>query len=140
MASGQVETHVPTTRTMFCRASLPVLAALTVIGGILDTAHPMTATASGASVNFRFTLTNELPFARKAEPVVCGLPLARGFVRAADQLNLLDSEDRPVPVQVLTTSTYSDGTPRWVLLAYHADLPPEGEVVYRLARGHQVES
>jgi len=50
------------------------------------------------------TLTNELPFQRKAEPVTCGVPLARGFARRADELTLLDSNGRAVSVQILTTS------------------------------------
>ena len=73
---------------MFGRASLVVLAALTMTAGILDTAHRMTAAASKAPDEVSFTLTNELPFARKTEPVTCGLPLARRFVREADQLTL----------------------------------------------------
>jgi len=129
---------MPTTRIKHFRASVTLLVALTSLVVVLDTVHPVTAIALEAPAEVCFTLTNELPFARKAEPVTCGLPLAGGFAREADQLTLWDSEGHPVPVQVLTTSTYHDGTPRWVLLGFHADLPPEGEAVYRLARGPRV--
>ncbi len=81
------------------------------------------------------TLTNELPFQRKAEPVTCGVPLARGFARRADELTLLDSNGRAVPVQILTTSTYKDNTPRWALLSFQADVPAKGKAVYRLTSG-----
>ena len=112
-----------------------MLVALTTIAGVLDGVQGRAATAPGTPTEVGFTLTNQLPFERKAEPVTCGLPLARGFVRHADELTLLDANGRALPVQVLTTSTYNDGTPRWVLLGLHADLPPEGEAVYRLAHG-----
>ena len=80
------------------------------------------------------TLTNELPFERKAEPVTCGVPLARGFVSRADDLTLLGPAGRATPVQATTTSTYKDSTPRWVLLDFQVHLPASGKTVYRLTR------
>ncbi len=89
------------------------------------------------STEIKLTLTNELPFERKAESITCGVPLAKGLVSHADELMLLGSDDRSVPVQILTTSTYKDGTPRWVLLGFQADVPASGEAVYRLAKGRR---
>ncbi len=68
-------------------------------------------------------------------PIRCGLPLARGFARRAEDLTLLAPDGRAVPVQLLTTGTYHDGTPRWVLLDFQTSLPAGGKAVYRLARG-----
>ena len=85
----------------------------------------------------RLALTNPLPFARSAEPVSCGVPLARGFVRQASELALLDAQGAAVPVQVKVTSTYRDGTPRWVLLTFFAHAPARDKVVYTLTRGHR---
>jgi hypothetical protein len=84
------------------------------------------------------TLTNDLPFERRAEPVTCGVPLVRGWVRRAEELTLLGPEGQAVPVQILPTSTYHDGTPRWVLLDFQADLPAAGRAVYRLTKGPRV--
>jgi hypothetical protein len=81
------------------------------------------------------TLTNALPFARSAEPVSCGIPLARGFVHHAHELVLLDGQGAAVPVQLKTTSTYRDGTPRWVLLTFLAHVPAQDKSVYTLKRG-----
>ena len=81
------------------------------------------------------TIHNELPFERRDEAVTCGVPLPRGFVGSADDLTLLAADGRPVPLGATTTSTYHDGTPRWVLLDFRADLTAGGQAVYRLARG-----
>jgi len=45
----------------------------------------------------KLTLTNELPFEREAEPVTCGVPLARGFADHADELTLLGPDGRFLP-------------------------------------------
>ncbi|MFC1719490.1 hypothetical protein ACFL6S_37920, partial [Candidatus Poribacteria bacterium] len=82
----------------------------------------------------KLTLTNEMPFERKAEPITCGMPLARGFAQKADELTLLGADGRAVPVQISTTSTYKDDTPRWVLLGFQVDVPAKGEAIYRLVR------
>jgi hypothetical protein len=89
----------------------------------------------GPLAEVRLTLANELPFEREGEPVTCGVPLARGFVRDFDELTLLGPEGRAVPLQALPTSTYQDGSPRWVLLDFQADLPAGGKAAYRLTKG-----
>lgn len=83
----------------------------------------------------RLALSNDLPFARAAEPVTCGVPLVRGFVRSPDELALVDERGQAVPVQITATSTYRDGTPRWVLLRFAADVPAGGRTFYQLTRG-----
>lgn len=80
----------------------------------------------------KLTLTNDLTLKREAEPVTCGVPLARGFVRKAEQVSLIRSDGRPVPCQVLVTNAYKDGSPRWVLLDFQADLTPTSTVAYSL--------
>lgn len=79
------------------------------------------------------TLSNELPFSRDAEPVTCGVPLARRFVGKAEQLSLTGPRGTPVPCQILATNEYRDGSPRWVLLDFQADVPPSAGVTYRLS-------
>jgi hypothetical protein len=78
------------------------------------------------------TLRNDLPFSRDAEPVTCGVPLARGLVGKAGQLSLIGPNGTPVPCQVLVTGEYKDRSPRWVLLDFQADLPPKATLTYRL--------
>ena len=78
------------------------------------------------------TLNNPLPIDREAEPVTCGVPLAKGFVASAAKLGLAGPNGAPVPVQVQVTGTYKDRSPRWVLLNFVSDVPAKGRAVYRL--------
>jgi len=96
------------------------------------------ASAAQETLNeIKLTFNNELPFERKAEPTTCGVPLVRAFVINDDELTLFDLNGQAVPVQILTTSKYKDGTPRWVLLDFQADVPAKGKTIYRLARGQR---
>jgi len=109
------------------------------VGGIVCVAVSTAWAASEVPEGIALTLTNELPFARRCEPVRCGVPLARGFVHRAEELTLFGPEGRAVPVQIMTTGSYRDGTPRWVLLSFQADVPAGGKVIYRLAKGPRTE-
>ena len=60
------------------------------------------------------------------------MPLARGFVAGVDQLGLVDEQGSEPAQQILLTGSYRNGTPRWVLVTFHADLPAKGQAVYRL--------
>jgi hypothetical protein len=81
------------------------------------------------------SLTNDLPFPRIGELVAGGVPLVRGFAGGAYGLALLGPDGQPVPAQITASSAYRDGTPRWVLVRFAADVPARGRAVYRLAKG-----
>ena len=70
----------------------------------------------------QLSLTNDLPSARCRAG---HLRRAAGawICEQADDLTLLAPDGKPAPVQIATTSTYRDGTPRWVLLSFQADVP-----------------
>jgi len=107
------------------------LAALTV-GLIVMPSGTAGFTQQKVPQEVRLTLSNDLTVRRDAEPVTCGVPLARGFVSKAEQLSLIRSDGSHVPCQVLVTNRYKDGSPRWVLLDFQADLPPSATVAYSL--------
>lgn len=88
-----------------------------------------------AAAEVTLTLASDLPFDRVGEPVTCGVPLVHGFARGPEELALLGPSGNPLPVQVETTSAFRDGTPRWVLLRFAADVPAAGRAVYRLTQG-----
>jgi len=81
------------------------------------------------------SIANDQPFDRVGEPMTCGVPLVRGFVGGPNELALLGPDGRPVPVQTEVTSTFHDGTPRWVLLRFAADVSAAGTATYRLTKG-----
>ncbi len=80
----------------------------------------------------RLTLKNPSSFERRGEPMTCGVPLVKGFAGKADRLTLQGPDGKPVPLQIQTTGSYGDGTPRWVLLDFQTDLKAAQEAVYRL--------
>jgi len=110
-----------------------------ICGVLLLSGMTAMSLAQEAPPEIALTLTNDLPFAREAEPVACGVPLVRGYVRDADELRLLGPDDEPTPAQVSVTSKYVDGTPRWVLLRFLVDLPANGRATYRLSKGDAAE-
>ncbi len=119
-------------RTSLCKM------ATVVVTLVVGTGVSVASAAGESPAAVKLTLGNELRFERTGEPVTCGLPLVRGFVRRSEELTLLGPGGRAVPVQVLTTSTYKDGTPRWVLVDFQADVPGGGKAVYRLTTGPRV--
>ena len=71
---------------------------------------------------------------RIAEAVTGGVPLPEGAVRAAAGLALLDAQGRPLPCQVLPQCHWPDGSIKWVLLDFQADLAANAVATYRLVR------
>jgi hypothetical protein len=94
-----------------------------VVTGILCTESSVLSAGNTAPTAVTFTLSNGQRLERNAEPIRCGLPLVREFARRGEDLTLFGPDGRTVPVQLLTTGTYHDGTPRWVLLDFQATVP-----------------
>jgi len=69
--------------------------------------------------------------ARRAEPVTCGLPFARGALRDPGRLRLLDPGGAPVPVQARALDAWPDGSVRWALLDWPASAGGPGPATYR---------
>jgi hypothetical protein len=81
---------------------------------------------------------NPLSSPRRAEPVTSGVPIPRdlGLLDVAD-LRLLGADGSPVPAQFTPLARWGGGADdaapiRWLLVDFQADVPPHGEVIYRL--------
>ncbi len=74
---------------------------------------------------------------RKQWPVHFGVPMPEGIIKDTRQLHLLDTSGREVPCQFTVLSRYwgKDGSIRWVLLDFLADIPARGKAVYTLTNG-----
>jgi hypothetical protein len=59
---------------------------------------------------------------RVAEPVTFGLPFPRGLSRDADGLQLRDDRGYAVPLQARALDRWPDGSIRWALVDFQADL------------------
>ena len=76
---------------------------------------------------------NSAPEARSREPLAVGVPLARGVLQNADGLTLNDDQGNPLPVQTRPLSCWPDGSIKWLLCDFLADLPSSRESVFRLS-------
>ena len=72
---------------------------------------------------------------RGAWPVTRGVPLPPGAVRAPDDLRLEDAQGRAVPLQCRPLCSWPDGSMKWVLVDFQADIAAGGEAVYYLICG-----
>lgn len=56
-------------------------------------------------------------------PVSGGVPFAEGVLRLTERVRLVDSAGKERPVQVETLCTWPDGSVKWLLVEFAADLP-----------------
>src|SRR5882762_3748801 len=73
------------------------------------------------------------PIERRGEPVTCGLPWPRGVLPDDCHLIVEDERGTPVLVQTRTLDRWSDGSCRWVLLDWLANV--RGTARYRARVG-----
>lgn len=67
---------------------------------------------------------------RHGEPVTCGVPWPKGALRDRNWLILRDSVGQAVPLQTSVLDLWQDGSVRWLLLDWRADV--DGAAQYRL--------
>jgi len=70
-------------------------------------------------------------------PVTAGIPFPRGNLASADHVRLI-CDNTEVPVQIKPTATWLDGSIKWVLISFLADIPANEETVYSLEFGRNV--
>ncbi|MFO8079019.1 MAG: hypothetical protein R6V07_01830 [Armatimonadota bacterium] len=71
-------------------------------------------------------------------PVSQGVPFPQGALGSADHARVLDAAGAEVPAQIDVTSRWPDGTVKWVLLDFQADIPETRQVQYALEFGTEV--
>jgi len=59
-------------------------------------------------------------------PVTTGIPFSSGMLTSARNVRLLDGGRREIPLQVECTGRHQDGSVRWLLLDFQADVPASG--------------
>ena len=69
---------------------------------------------------------------RCAEPVTVGVPLARGAVAEVAAVRLTDARGLPVSQQWRVLDRWSDGSVRWALLDFRADVPEAAGARYEV--------
>ena len=74
--------------------------------------------------------------ARHAWPATASVPLPRGRVRGIDGLVLASPTGRPTPAQLRVLERWPDGSARWLLVDFLADVPAHAVATYTLRDGH----
>ena len=85
--------------------------------------------------DIRIICCNDTNTARLGEPVTIGVPFVRGALQPGASLVLCDEGDRFLPMQSQPLVCWPDGSVRWLLCDFMADLPAAGEAIYHLMPG-----
>ena len=99
--------------------------------------HPDRA-ASVARRRIPIELAEEAGLDRKGEPVRVGLPMPQGVLFDPAQVRLLDPAGRETPAQFTVTSFWKDGSIRWLLATFLADLNAGHKATYTAELGRAV--
>jgi len=81
------------------------------------------------------TVQESLGLARESWPLTAGVPFPAGSVRDVSQLVVTDERDLSLPTQSRILGRWPDGSVRWALLDWRADLHPRQTALYRVAEG-----
>lgn len=83
--------------------------------------RPVRGTVSRA--RFAVHVQNPYDYPLEGTPITNGVPFAQGELGDASHVRLLDGAGREVPLQAKTTMRWRDGSIKWLLLDFQADLP-----------------
>jgi len=72
---------------------------------------------------------------RKNWPVTVGVPFSKGMVKPDMALTLLDSGNKEVGFDSRMAGTWDDGSVRWLLIDFNANVPANSHVFYHLKPG-----
>ena len=74
---------------------------------------------------------------RTSFPLTTGSPFGQGELSADESLAMLDDSGRALPLQTRVMETHEDGSVRWLLLDYQADLPALEHTTHTLVTGRK---
>jgi hypothetical protein len=92
-----------------------------------------------ADASLHYALPKGGPAVRRGEPVRLGVPFARGACRSVANLTLENSAG-PVPLQARVLDRWADGSVRWALLDYCADVHFGRHHGYTVTTGPRMEA
>lgn len=88
--------------------------------------------SSKGNVNVPIGVEDGSGLSRKAWPVSCGVPFAQGMIAKDAKFELLSPDGKAVPAQVTPMATWLDGSIKWLLVDFPADVPANSHVFYTL--------
>ena len=93
----------------------------------------------GVSEQIPLTVAEPAGVARTNDFVTSGVPFPQRALLSGDQLRLMNSSSKEVPMQVQVTGTWPDGSVKWALLDFQASLKASEEQKFTLEYGKGVE-
>ena len=95
---------------------------------------------AGRAVSERLSLTvrNPVDAGRHTAPARSGVPFPQGVLGSSRTMRLLDQSGSEVALQTRTLGRWHDGTVKWVLVDFQADVPVTSEAEYTLEYGSAV--
>ena len=93
-------------------------------------------TVSRASITLR--VQNPYDFHVSGYPVSSGVPFAKGELGDARHVKLLAPDRKPVPLQADVSARWPDGSVKWVLISFQADVGAGESALYALEYGAEV--
>lgn len=110
------------------RALLPVTALLVLLS-------PAGSRGAGAPLAVPLLLDESAGVARRAAPVSASVPFARGQLPKGTPTWVADAAGHAVPSQPTVLEPWPDGSVRWLLVDFLADVPAHGRATYTLHPG-----
>ncbi len=91
--------------------------------------------SSGTAMALEMALTarEDAGFTRRSEPVSAGVILPRGAVSELGALSVTTAAGKAVPAQFEATSTWPDGSVKWLLVDFEADCAANSSAAYTLS-------
>ena len=83
-------------------------------------------------------VTETLGLERTGWPVTRGVPLPKGALQDLENVGVEDAGGEVVPAQFRVLSRWTDGSLKWVLADFQADVPAGGEAAYRFVYGGDI--
>ena len=89
----------------------------------------------GADFAVPISVANQLFVRAEHWPMSIGVPFPQGELGPAEDLHLLDSKGSPVRCQAHALVPWPDGTVKWKLITFQANLGPNEQTTYTLRKG-----
>ena len=103
-----------------------------------ETSRPAPAKGKAVSERLMLAVRNSTDVARHSAPVRSGVPFPQGVLGSSRTVRLLDSSGSEIPLQTRTLGRWPDGTVKWVLVDFEADVPASSKAEYTLEYGTAV--
>ena len=103
-----------------------------------EMSRPEPAMSKAVSERLILTVRNSNDVARHSAPVRSGVPFPQGVLGSSRTMRLLDSSGTEIALQTRTLGRWPDGTVKWALVDFLADVPSSSETAYTLEYGKSV--